>query len=59
MNKYQYVKVIQSFYSTYGWEDVTEETTYKEARQRLKEYRENEPQTPHRLINRRVLNESQ
>lgn len=32
-----------------GWEDVTAEETYREARQRLKEYRENEPQYPHRL----------
>lgn len=54
-NKYEYVKVIQGFYSCYGWEDLTEETTTKEARQRLKEYNENERETPHRIINRRVL----
>lgn len=27
----------------YGWEEVTCESSWKEARQRLKEYRENEP----------------
>jgi hypothetical protein len=38
----------------YGWEDVTSETTRKEAKERLKEYRENEPQYSHRLIKRHV-----
>lgn len=37
-----------------GWEDVTCEDTRPEARARLKEYRENEPQYNHRLITRRV-----
>lgn len=37
-----------------GWEDVTAEDNRREARERLKEYRENEPQYPHRLITRRV-----
>jgi hypothetical protein len=37
-----------------GFEDVTTETTRKEAKERLKEYRENEPQYSHRLIIRRV-----
>jgi hypothetical protein len=32
-----------------GWEDLTTEDTYKVARQRLKEYRENEPYVAHRL----------
>ena len=42
----------------YGrWEDVTAEDTYKEARQRLKEYNENEPY-PHRIIRRRIPNPS-
>lgn len=39
---------VQSNYG-YGWEDVTTEETYREARERLREYRENEPQYPHRL----------
>lgn len=38
-----------------GWEDVTAEDTRTEARQRLKEYNENEP-NPHRIIVRRVPN---
>ena len=37
-----------------GWEDVTAEDTRPEAKNRLKEYRENEPQYAHRLIKRRV-----
>jgi hypothetical protein len=37
-----------------GWEDLTSEATRKEAKERLKEYRENEPQYSHRLIKRRV-----
>ncbi len=38
----------------YGWEEVTAEETYTEARERLKEYRENEPQHPHRIKRVRV-----
>lgn len=37
-----------------GWEDVTAEDSYREARARLREYRENQPQYPHRLIKRRI-----
>ena len=37
-----------------GWEDLTSETTRTEAKQRLKEYRENEPQYSHRLIKKRI-----
>ena len=37
-----------------GWEDLTSEVTRKEAKERLKEYRENEAQYPHKLIKRRV-----
>lgn len=45
--------VIQGNYGQ-GWEDVTTETTYKEARKRLKEYNENERQYAHKLIKRRI-----
>jgi hypothetical protein len=38
----------------YGWEDVTAEDTHKEARLRLKEYNDNEPQYQHRIIQHRV-----
>jgi hypothetical protein len=41
----------------YGWEVVTTEETYREAREQLKCYRENEPQYAHRLRVRRVRNE--
>lgn len=38
-----------------GYEDLVEEDIAADARDRLKEYRENEPGTPFRLITRRVL----
>lgn len=47
--------IVQGKYGDrYGWEDVTAEETRKEARTRLKEYRENEPEYSHRMITRRV-----
>lgn len=39
---------IQGHYG-FGWEEVAAETTHSEARERLKEHRENEPGTPFRL----------
>ena len=44
---------IQGFYS-HGWEDVTLEDSWKEARKRLTEYRENERGTAFRCVKRRV-----
>lgn len=38
----------------YGWEVLCCEATPKEARQTRKEYRENEPTTPLRIVHRRV-----
>ena len=38
----------------HGWEDVTTEDNYRDARMNLKLYRENEPQYSHRLIKHRV-----
>jgi hypothetical protein len=38
----------------HGWEEVTCEETYREGRERLKEYRENEPETRFRLICKRI-----
>jgi hypothetical protein len=35
--------------SQYGWETVCEEETYKEARERKLEYRENQPEYPVRV----------
>jgi hypothetical protein len=32
-----------------GWECVTTENTWKEAREQVRVYRENEPQYPHRV----------
>jgi hypothetical protein len=42
------VYVIQGLYSGI-WEDETEEETRKEGLARLKEYRENMPEYPHRM----------
>lgn len=55
-NKYVYLHVVQGNYGQ-GWEDVTAEEKRSEARARLREYRENEPQYAHRLIRRRERNE--
>lgn len=44
---------IHGFY-TFGWEEVTCEDNYKKARQRLKEYRENEPNTSFKLVVKRI-----
>ena len=56
-NKYLYLWVIQGYYdSQYGWEDVDQSENYKDARNNLKLYRENETNYPHRMIQRRELN---
>jgi DNA polymerase IIIc chi subunit len=44
---------IQGLYSG-QWESVTSEDSRKEARERLKEYRENERGTAFRLVKKRV-----
>ena len=55
--KYITVYVIQQLYGNgTGWEDVTEEETLSEAKDRGKEYREN-TDYPTRLIYRRELND--
>ncbi len=41
-------------YYAHGWEEVTCEDTRKEARERLKEYRENERGTAFKIVKRRV-----
>lgn len=45
--------IVQGNYGQ-GWEDITAEPTRKECKERLKEYRENEPQYNHRMIVKRV-----
>lgn len=54
-NKWKDEFVVQGNYGQ-GWEDVTSEDTHSEARQRLKEYNENETMYGHRLITRKVMN---
>jgi hypothetical protein len=45
-----------TIYGNYGngWEEVTTETSHSEARERLKEYRDNEPEYPHKIVKHRV-----
>lgn len=40
-----------------GWEDETAETSYKEAKLRLKEYRENTPEGDYKIVKKRVKKE--
>lgn len=56
INKYLYMWIVQGYYAPYGWEDLTQSESHKETRARLREYRENEPQYPHRMIQRREPN---
>jgi hypothetical protein len=56
INGYTYLWVVQGNYGYGdGWEDLTAEEDKAEAGARLREYRENEPGTPHRIIRRREL----
>jgi len=57
MNKFSYIHVVQGNYGCYGWEDLAESDTRKEARYNLREYRISSGPAPHRIIQRRVLNE--
>lgn len=38
----------------YGWECLTTEETWREARLRLREYHDNEPGPAHRIVKKRV-----
>lgn len=40
----------------HGWETVTIDETYAEAKQMLRDYNENERGVPHRIIKKRVRN---
>ena len=53
-NKYNYINVLQGQYGR-GWEDLCGAESYKEIRQNLKEYRENEGGC-YRTIRRRERN---
>lgn len=48
-----YWEVQGNYGPAHGWEMVTCEDSYSEARQRLREYRENEPQYSFRLRTKR------
>jgi hypothetical protein len=56
MNKYLYLHIVQGLYGHHGWEDLTASENFREARDNLRDYNENEPQYPHRLIKRREPN---
>ena len=54
--KYCYLIIVQGHYGPrHGWEDVGAHERWKDAREELRLYRENEPQYRHRAIRRRVL----
>ena len=55
-NKYLYLWVVQGNYGGYGWEDLAESESYKEARYNLGEYRISSGPAPHRIIQRREPN---
>lgn len=58
MNKYSYVKILQSNHG-YGWDDVQEfskDDNIRERKASLKNYRENQKQASHRIIERRTKN---
>lgn len=55
-NKYNYLYIIQGHYGgKCGWEDLTASDDKTEAMQDLKDYRENEKNILHRIIQRRIL----
>ena len=54
-----YKRITEDIYITQGlyfgmWEDLTIDSTLKEARQMLKDYNSNDPAVPHRIIKKRV-----
>ncbi len=55
-SKFLYLFVIQGDYGQ-GYEDLTAEETWREARARYVEYRHNEPRTVVRIVKRRELRE--
>lgn len=56
MNKYTYLWVLQGNYGHgHGWEDLTAEESWREIRQRRREYEQNEG-GHYRIIHRRELN---
>lgn len=59
-NKYEYLHVIQGNYGcAHGWEDLCFSDNRTEAFHDFIAYRDNEPEYPHRLIQRRVLKEKE
>ena len=55
-NKWCYLYVVQGCYDG-EWGDLTYSENRREARNDLKDYRDNELGVPHRIIKRRELNQ--
>lgn len=55
-NKYTYLHVVQQHWG-FGWEDVSQSESAREAYNDLKAYRVNQPEAPVRMIARRELND--
>ncbi len=53
-NKYTYLWILQGHYGFHGWEDLTASESFREVRDDLKDYRENEG-GHYRIIQRREL----
>ena len=58
--KYEYLKIIQGCYDGKTWDDccaydARDPKSLAECRADYKLYKDNEPQYPHRLVERRVL----
>lgn len=58
IRKTEDVFYILGFYPGYGWEEETAETTREEAKQRLREYRENQPEYSHKIIKKREIKQA-
>ena len=56
MTKYEYLWVVQGYYSPYGWEELTAHVDRKMARDDAKAYRDNDA-APIRVVHRRVPRE--
>ncbi len=55
MNKYIYLHVVQGQWC-FGWEDESASEDAREAHRDLRDYRENQPEVSHRMIERREPN---
>jgi len=52
-------QVLANYGYGHGWEEVCAESSYSEGRARLREYRENMPEYPYKLICKRIPKQEQ